>query len=139
MRHRWIRWALALVVALLLIALGWGASQPWTANHFGYALAGRDGLPAYLYSNGRRYHSIQVCAGAAWCQANRHQGVPRCWTQADLSGRGEWPLATVGTMFTLFGGQRTLLRTGGSQHSNAPFIIADGPDCYVEYSLEGGP
>lgn len=141
MRRRW-RWrtiALA-VVALLLLAGVVGASQPWTANHFGYSLAGRDGLPTYVFANGRRYHSPQVCAGAGWClNDQRQQHIPRCWTQVDLTSMGQWPLERFGSMFTLFGAPRDLLRPAGDAGVTNPIIIADGPDCYVMYSLEGGP
>ena len=141
MGRRWRWWVFALVVVVVLLAgLTWGASQPWTANHFGYALAGQDGLPAYVFISGRRYHSAQVCAGAGWCKADMaRQNIPRCYTQADLSGRGAWPLETAGTMFTLFGAQRALLVPTGSRGLTSPIIIADGLNCYVQYGLEGGP
>jgi hypothetical protein len=140
----WKRWALALValvaLALLLGAFTLGAAQPWTANHFGYALAGRDGLPTYVFARGRGYQSAQACAGADWCAADRARlNIPRCWTQADLSSHHAWPLEPVATMFTLFGAPRTLLQPVGDSDVTAPIIIADGPDCYTMYGLEGGP
>jgi hypothetical protein len=139
MRRRWRWWALVVVVMLLAGGV-WGASQPWTANHFGYSLVGRDGLPTYVYVYGRRYHSSQVCAGAGWCQADMERyGISRCWTQADLVTGHEWPLEKFGSMFTLFGAPRDLLRPVGDAGIPAPVMIADGPDCYVVYSLEGGP
>jgi hypothetical protein len=136
------RWTpLLIVLALLLIGLTAGAAQPWTANHFGYALRGDDGLPTYVFMYGRRYQSPQVCAGAGWCLADQQRlHMPRCWTQADLTSRNEWPLSPVGKMFTLFGAPRTLLSVAAdSTGVTAPILIADGADCYVAYSLEGGP
>jgi hypothetical protein len=66
-------------------------------------------------------------------------GIPRCYTQADLTQGREWPLERFGTMVTLFGAPRDLLRPVGDTGIPAPVMIADGPDCYVVYSLEGGP
>jgi hypothetical protein len=142
LRNRWVRLGLALgILAVILGGLLWGAFQPWTANHFGYALPGKDGLPTYIFAQGRRYHSLQVCAGADWCQRDREQqGIPRCYTAADLQDRfHEWPLAQVDTMFTLFGAPQPILqRNAGDEGLTTPYIMADGPDCYVTYSLEGG-
>lgn len=141
--RRWRRWwvvALA-VLALILGGLAWGAAQPWTANHFGYALAGRDGLPTYVFAYGRRYHSSQVCAGAGWCQADMAQlGVARCYTQSDLVRFRAWPLERFGTMLTVVGAPHDLLRPARSGDDiTTPIIMADGPGCYVVYALEGGP
>ncbi len=126
----------AFVVLVLVVA-----SQSWTANHFGYALRGNDGLPTYIYANGRRYHSEQVCAGADWCARDRALfGIPRCYTQADIQRMFRvWPLVPVSSMGTLFGAPHTIWTTPGPRGLTEPFIVADGPDCYVTYSLEGGP
>ncbi|HEX9069303.1 MAG TPA: hypothetical protein VF807_11085, partial [Ktedonobacterales bacterium] len=125
------------VVIGTVIAIAW---QPWTANHFGYAVPGRDGLPTYVFENGRRYHTSQVCANADWCARDRsQQGIPRCDTQADLAARHEWPLTPADHMFTLFGAPQTIYIGPWGRGLPAPFIMADGPDCYVMYSLEGGP
>jgi hypothetical protein len=103
-------------------------------------LPGDDGLPAYLYAHGRRYSTLQVCAGADWCrQARAQQAIPRCYTQADLHARQVWPLAQVASLFTLFGASHPILAPAGARDLTAPFLIADGTDCYVMYALEGGP
>jgi hypothetical protein len=127
-----------LIVAALLVAAGvWGAFQPWTANHFGYALPGKDGLPAYIYTSDRRYMSVQVCAGADWCQRERLQLlIPRCYTQADLQALRLWPLVQVRTMLTLFGAPQPIY---AAPNDTFGFVMADGPNCYVTYTLEGGP
>jgi hypothetical protein len=131
------------VCALILVLAGtiWGALQPWSANHFGYALPGNDGLPAYIFANGRRYATLQVCAGADWCgQQRAQQGIPRCYTQADLREQLRlWPLANVAEMFTLFGPPHPILAPAGDHGLTVPFVVADGADCYVIYGLEGGP
>lgn len=137
------RWAVVLGVlsVLALGGLAWGATRPRVANHFGYALPGRDGLPTYIYTIGRRYHSSQVCADGDWCQADREQqNIPRCYTQADLQTFHAWPLSQTGTMFTLFGAPQPIYNpTAEGSGSTVPFIMADGPNCYVVYDLEGGP
>jgi hypothetical protein len=147
--RRWRIWLrgrrtwLALLVALLIVLGGlWGATRPRVANHFGYALPGADGLPSYVYANGRRYESLQVCAYADWCAVDRtQQGIPRCYTQADLSGSGRfraWPLTHAATMYTLFGAPHDILIPDGSAGLTTLYIVEDGPDCYVTYTLEGG-
>jgi hypothetical protein len=110
------------------------------ANHFSYALPGKDGLPTYIYANGRRYHSLQVCAGDDWCERARlQQLIPRCYTQANLQTMHMWPLVRVSTMLTLFGEPQPILSPQGESGVMQSFVMADGPDCYVTYGLEGGP
>jgi hypothetical protein len=131
-------WAVALGVALLVaLGLGVAAFQPWTANHFGYALPGRDGLPYRIAHGGRSYATRQVCAGAGWCRTA--PGAERCVSAAELARRGAWPLVPAGSLPTLFGAARPILTPSGAAGFTAPLVIPDGADCYVEYSLEGGP
>lgn len=140
MRRRWRVWLA--VGALLVAALGlFGATRPRVANHFSYALPGADGLPTYVYEDGRRYQSLQVCAYADWCAQDRaNEGIPRCVTHADLasSRMQAWPLVRAGTMFTLFGAPHDILRPAGPRRMG-PYVVQDGPNCYAVYSLEGGP
>jgi hypothetical protein len=138
--RRWLLVAGALVI--LLAALAWGATRPRVANHFSYALPGPDGLPTYIYANGRRYQSIQVCAGADWCAVDRAQwsgNVPRCYTQSDLARMRTWPLVFHHWMFTFFGAPHAVMQPQGAGGVMTPFVIDDGPNCYVVYELEGGP
>lgn len=129
-----------MVVACIVPASIWGAFQPRVANHFGYALPGKDGLPTYIYANGRRYQSQQVCAGAGWCDQNRLRDlIPRCYTESNLQTMRIWPLEQVSTMFTLFGAPQPILAPTGERGLTSPFVMADGDNCYVIYSLEGGP
>jgi hypothetical protein len=138
-RARWI--AIAAGIALVcLVGLGVLAFQPWTANHFGYALPGRNGLPYRIQRSGRSYATYQVCAGAIWCAAKREQvGTPRCWSRAWLNSRHFWPLTQVGWIPSLLGPSYRLMQPAGDQGQTAPLIVSDGGDCYVAYSLEGGP
>jgi len=140
-RRRIPWWVVALLALAFIMAAGvWGAFQPRVANHFSYALPGKDGLPTYIYANGRRYESRQVCAGDEWCQRNRPQDlIPRCYTQDDLKTLKMWPLAQMSTMFTLFGAPQPILAPTGDSGLTRPFVMADGPNCYVAYALEGGP
>ena len=129
------------LAALLIVAAGvWAAFQPRVANHFSYSPPRRDGLPTYIYAHGRRYQSLQVCAGDDWCQRDRlQQLIPRCYTQADLRAIHLWPLIQVSTMLTLFGAPQPILSPQGESGVMQSFVMADGPDCYVSYALEGGP
>jgi hypothetical protein len=131
----------ALVVVPVIVAAGvWGAFQPRMANHFSYALPGKDGLPTYIYAHGRRYQSLQVCAGDDWCQRDRlQQLIPRCYTPADLQAIHLWPLVKVSSMWTLFGAAQPILSPVGPDALTRPFVMADGPNCFVIYDLEGGP
>ena len=147
--RRWRFWLhgrrawLALALVALIVALGglWGATRPLIANHFSYALPGADGLPTYVYANGRRYQSLKVCAYADWCATDRaQQGIPRCYTQDDLTGRFRmWPLKYAATMYTFIGAPHDILTPVGPAGLTQPYIVQDGPDCYVIYELEGGP
>ncbi len=141
LNNRWVRLAVPFGVFALVVAAGiWDAYQPWTANHFGYALPAKDGLPAYIYANGRRYQSPQVCAGAGWCESNRDlEGIPRCYAQADLERFHAWPLVKFGEMTTVFGGAQPIFVPSGAYGLTSPFVMADGAGCYVMYTLEGGP
>jgi len=140
-RRRIPRRLVVALAALLIVATGvWVASQPRVANRFSYARLGRDGLPTYIYAHGRRYHSLQVCAGDDWCERARlRQLIPRCYTQADLQTMHMWPLAQFSTMLTLFGAPQPILSPQGESGVMQSFVMADGPDCYVTYGLEGGP
>ena len=140
-RRRIPRRLVFVLVALLIVVAGvWVAFQPRVANHFSYALPGRDGLPTYIYAHGRRYQSLQVCAGDDWCERDRlQQLIPRCYTQADLQAMHMWPLAQVSSMLTLFGGPQPILSPQGESGVMQAFVMSDGPNCYVNFVLEGGP
>ena len=67
--RRWSRYSARVIGALLAVGGLAGvllliALQPWTANHFGYALPGPRGLPYRLSYAGRDYSNAQTCAGA---------------------------------------------------------------------------
>lgn len=122
------RAALVALPIVLLLAAGGIAFLPWTANHFGYALPGEHGLPYRIHHAGRDYRSYATCAGAGWCDA-----TPYC---APLNGVAVTPVDEVGTWF----GSSHVVYTAEA-HDGTPMgvLVQAGPDCYVGYSLMGGP
>lgn len=65
--------------------------------------------------------------------------IPRCYAHANLQAMRAWPLEQVSTMLTLFGAPQPILAPTGDSGLTRPFVMADGPNCYVTYSLEGSP
>ena len=137
LRNRGARWALAAgLVALVLAGLSVAAFQPWTANHFGYALPGPRGLPFRIHYGGRDFGTPGMCAGADLCRTAT-TGESNCRTQAALVAEGWWPLDQVGTMYTLFGPSYPIL--GIHNATQMLLFVHLYSDCYIVYSLEGGP
>jgi hypothetical protein len=60
------RVTIGVVLALLVASAVLIALQPSLANHFGYALPGKDGLPYRIHVDGRDYSTYQVCADGDW-------------------------------------------------------------------------
>ena len=121
-------------VALVLLAgLVWGAFQPWTANHFGYALPGQDRLPFRISYAGRDYSNAHECAGADWCQPASKQ----CASNQDLAAQSLWPLSQVSSIPTLLGAAYPVLAP--PQGIQPLLFVAVGNGCYLTYALEGGP
>lgn len=113
------------------------AQQPWTANHFGYALPGPHGLPFRLSYAGRHYANEQTCAGDSWC---RGSGPPPCMTAAQLWSYHYWHLQRTGSVATLFGSSRLVLRAPTPQGmTTMGLYVPIDRDCYLAYTLEGGP
>jgi hypothetical protein len=135
MLQRW--WYLfALEAFLVVIAVaGVVALNPWTANHFGYALLGTDGLPFRVHYGGRDYANPGYCAGADWCQGQRRT----CWSQAKLQSVSLWPLAEVGQIPALFGRSYPIMNAAIPAGFTPTLIFVPIGSCYVVYALEGGP
>lgn len=134
---RGMRGALAAgIVVVVLAGLGVAAFQPWTANHFGYALPGPRGLPFRIHYGGRDFGTPGMCAGAGWCQTPI-MGDSNCRTQAAITSKGWWPLDQVGTMYTLFGPSYPIL--GIHNATQLLLFVRLNAGCYIIYSLEGGP
>ena len=126
---------LIVVVLLLLAGLAWIAFQPWTANHFGYALPGQDRLPYRISYAGRDYSNLHECAGADWCQPASKQ----CSSQQELIDQRRWPLAQVGSVPTLFGSSHPIWASSFGGQTVMEIYVLDRADCYLTYTIEGGP
>lgn len=139
----WTRRRRIVVVAVgcgaLLVVVGlalWSPALPWAANHYSFALPGKDGLPYYLHYNGRRYATQGMCARAGWCA-----GQPRtCESQARLVADELWPLRQVDQVNTPLGPSYPILMPGivpADMTTTLLFVPYQG--CYQVYALEGGP
>lgn len=130
------RRALVLVALVSLVILaGAVAFNPWTANHFGYALPGADGLPFRIHYNGRDYASTGYCAGADWCKGQQRT----CWTQERLMSVQMWPLAEVGQIPALFARPYPIMSSAIPAGMTHTLVFVPAGSCYVVYALEGGP
>jgi len=118
--------ALSVVVGVLL----WISQSPQMANHFGYALPGPRGLPSRLSYDGRSFANQFTCAGAEWCHAD---GPPSCTPTVQT-------LQPAGFVVTLFGLPYTLFRSPTPRGmTTISLYVSLAHDCYVSYTLEGGP
>ncbi|HLZ22927.1 MAG TPA: hypothetical protein VKQ30_12465 [Ktedonobacterales bacterium] len=129
------RTIVAAVIVLLLVVAGIVGFNPWTANHFGYALPGADGLPSRIHYGGRDYAASGYCAGADWCKV--HQRV--CWSEEKLHVLNMWPLTQVGQIVTLFSRAYPIMGQAGPSGLTTTLLFVPSGSCYVVYELEGGP
>jgi hypothetical protein len=116
---------------------------PWLANHFGFALPGLKGLPYRVAYAGRTYNNLETCAYAGWCQSDS-QGLPPapfCLTKEEIQRQGRWPLTQVGIIFTFLGLPHPLMMPQADVPRKLAFVayVAYSSNCYVPYTLEGGP
>ena len=134
MRGRSLRGvAIALAVVVLAAFLLWGATQPATANHFGYALSGPNGLPDHITYGGLRYDNLSVAG--------------KQLTQADLQAEGIWPLKQVGTIPTLFGASHAIEALANDPaavgmtagYTPLDLYVATNGGAYCLYERGGGP
>lgn len=130
------RRALLLAALVLLVILaGAVAFNPWTANHFGYALPGAEGLPFRIHYAGRDYSTPGYCAGADWCKGQQRT----CWTQEKLRAVSMWPLAEVSQVPALFARSYPIMSSTISAGMTHTLVFVPVGSCYVVYELEGGP
>lgn len=124
------------VVALLLLAgLAWGAFQPWTANHFSYALPGQDRLPYRISYAGRDYSNAHECAGADWCRPDSS----RCLSWQQVVDQSIGPVAQVGSVPTLFGSSHPIFAPSTGGLTVMGIYVLERAKCYLIYTIEGGP
>jgi hypothetical protein len=152
-RSRRFAWRLAVGALLALVAIAaLGvviAQQPRTADTFGYALPGANGLPGHFTYQGITYSNPHLCVDSAACQG----AEPQRWSQAQLTTTGEWPMRQVATLPTLFGAghaiyepvnDKSMIGAGGPYVSDLhPFTlyleVPSAPGWYYLYMRPGGP
>jgi hypothetical protein len=132
-------WVFAGVALVVVGALAGMAVLPWSANHFGYALPGDQGLPYRVEHDGRHYRSLVTCAGAGWCEAGATDRTqPYCTPRDELRPAS---LYRVGEVPTLLGPPHAMFRTGEDEPAGAPMsvLVEATEGCYVGFTLMGGP
>jgi hypothetical protein len=138
--------AAALVLLLLCVLIAWLVFQPGVANHFGYALPVRNGLPCRISVSDRDFDNNEQCGGMnrgswiAWYDA-RHHVTPggACETKAQLHGENDLPLRLVGGIATLFGTSHAILSPQPGHGLGAPTVLfVEDNGCFRPYSLSGG-
>jgi hypothetical protein len=149
-RRRWGGRGVVVVSIAALAGLGllvWVAFLPVLANHFGYALPGKNGLPYRVHYDGRDYRSHLTCAGADWCEAEKtaeDRARPFCTPRAELrvgmENRDE-SLVEVDEVVTLFGPSHAVfvIRNNATGQAAMAILVEAAADCYVSYTLMGGP
>lgn len=132
--------ALVLLVVLLGVAFfAWMVALPWSANHFGFALpGGTDGLPYRIHYNGRSFATRGHCARAGWCDTFIDKAFTYT-TRNAIQSHGEWPLAQVTAVSRFLGSPYPVL--SHTPKGITPFFlyIPDGPDRYIQYTIQGSP
>ncbi|GAA1958424.1 hypothetical protein GCM10009754_30890 [Amycolatopsis minnesotensis] len=124
-------------------ALAGIAFLPPLANHFGYALPGEHGLPFRVHYHGRDYRSHMTCAGADWCEAEKtpaDRAKPYCAPREDPAA-GSGPLVRVDEVVTLFGAAHPVFTTPNRAQGETvmTILVEASGECYVSYTLMGGP
>lgn len=116
--------AVRLVVVGVAVVAAWYLLVPSVAGHFGYATRWPSRMPSVLGFNGRDYHGPTGC-------------LPRTKTPFGLHRPYR-----VGTMPVLLGDDAPIFTVHRWRSTDvAPVIlrVKRSDDCYVVYSLEGGP
>jgi hypothetical protein len=130
-------------ILIVVLSLSW-SELPWMANHFGFALPGKGGLPYRIAYADRTYTNLATCARAGWCQSpsSGTHPDPLCWKQQDIRQHADWPLVHVGAISTLFGSPYSLMAAQSNVSSKLTVVViylVSDTNCYVPYELEGGP
>ena len=139
--------AAALVLLLLFALIAWLAFQPRVANHFGYAVPMKNGLPCRILVVGRHFDNNEQCGGmnrdgwTVWYDARHHVTTGgACETKAQLQSVNDVPLHQVGGISTLFGPSHAILSPTPGHGLGAPTVLfVDDNGCFRPYSLSGGP
>ncbi|MFI5272884.1 MAG: hypothetical protein ACHQ4H_07630 [Ktedonobacterales bacterium] len=140
LKRRW--WVLGLSAAAVALVIGflvWAQALPWVANSYGFALAGRDGLPYRLHYAGRNYSTLGMCARADWCSSNPTACLSAAQLNAELAPAGLWPVREVARVSTLLGPSYPILAPATPAGMTTMTLYVPYQGCYQAYGLEGGP
>lgn len=112
---------------------------PRLVRQQGYALPGRGGIPCMISYAHRAYIAPRQCK-----QEFFYGQKLVCRSKMDLINKEREPLVQIGSIPTLLGGPRLLLANVRPKRQNTAdtltvlFMLVD-TDCYIGYSLSGGP
>ena len=124
----------------------WLAFRPEVANHFGYALPFKNGLPCRIHVLGREYDNDSQCLGIArtawmkWYDAQNHvtEGG-ECVARAAISHTYHGGLSKIGEVFTLLGLSHPIEGMRDPEGLVSTVLFVRDCSCYRPYSLSGGP
>ena len=137
-----VYWTLILG-GLLIIVISfflWNMGAPWLANHFGFALPGDGGLPYRISYGGRDYANLNTCARAGWCPNTANDSL--CRDKEKVQQLNPWPLIQVGSVTTMIGSPYSLMASQADISSKRTIMLVYveyKTDCYILYTIEGGP
>lgn len=127
------------VVTLTLLSIFSILFLPRVIRQLGYALPGKEGIPCMISYAHRDY------VGPQECKRDFFYGEEvTCKSKMNLINKRWWPLVQIGSIPTLLGVPRPLLVDVRSRMQNSTdtltvlFMLVD-TDCYITYSLSGGP
>lgn len=133
------RTAFRLSVVITLFSMFSILFLPRLVRHLGYALPGKEGIPCMISYAHRAYIGPQECK-----RDFLYGQELTCKSKMNLINKRRWPLVQIGSIPTLLGAPRPLLVDVRSRRQNSTdtltvlFMLVDS-DCYVMYSLSGGP
>jgi hypothetical protein len=124
----------------------WLAFRPEVANHFGYALPFKNGLPCRIHVLGREYDNDSQCLGIAqtpwmkWYDARNHVAEGGgCEARSAVSRTYHGGPSKIGEVFTLLGPSHAIEAATFTEGLNAVVLYVRDSACYRPYSLSGGP
>lgn len=124
------------VVAIIVLPLFSMLVLPRFIRQHGYALPGKGGTPCTIPYAHRGY------VGPLECKRDFMYGQTlTCNSETDLIKKGWWPLVRVGSIPTLLGAPRPVLveKQQDSVATPTAVFMQVEANCYVPYSLLGGP
>lgn len=112
-----------LVAAVAAAALVWFLAVPAIANHYGWATRWPLRMPGTIHFRGRAYGHPGGCVAKSHTPFVAHRAV------------------RVGAVSVVIGADIPILESEPSRHGPADVALATQPsgNCYIVYSLEGGP